>query len=272
MTASKAKIEPGGTSIDRAKMRKENGSYVFDWRIRLMDGRLLTRRSRGKTIGIARRRARESAAELLRSGGQKTWKTTDLMNDYISEVSIPAIESSNLRKNTKLRYTAAARQLLIAYKTDQNTEGYTIAGGTTFKTLETVLRSIAQEHGKESAHHARTVLSKYVLQSMVRDGLVENNLLLKESIDLNLPEDEDDRAITRGGHALTLTQYTSVVQTLLTNGARRRYQQTQTREIRAGRPCCQETEHNRPYAFAGGNRSESRRGERDYMAGHQFRT
>ncbi|WEV65623.1 site-specific integrase [Bifidobacterium sp. ESL0764] len=215
MTASKAKIEPGETSIDRAKVRKENGVYVFDWRIRLMDGRLLNRRSQGKTIGIARARARKTATELLRAGDQKTWKTTDLINDYIVKVSIPSIEASNLRKNTKLRYLAAIKQVIAAYKTSQNTKGYTIAGGTTFKALESVLRAVAREHGKESAHHARTVLSKYVLQSMVRDQLVENNLLLKESIDLNLPEDDNDAATPRGGHALTLPQYASIVQKLL---------------------------------------------------------
>lgn len=216
MTASKSKLAPGETSIERAKMRQENGSYVFDWRIRLSDGRLLTRRSRSKTIGIARRRAKEKAAELLRTQGQTTWKSTDLINDYIEQVSAPMIESSTrLRPNTKLRYNTAINLISDAYKTKQNTRGYTIAGGTEFKTLEAILRDIAREHGKENAHHARTILSKYILQSMVRDGLIKSNPILKETVDLNLPVNEDDQAITRGGHALTLEQYTKVVKHLL---------------------------------------------------------
>lgn len=216
MTASKSRIAPGQTSIDRAGVRKDGNGYAIDWRIRLPDGRLLTKRSKGPTKGIARQRARDKAAELLRTQGRTTWKSTDLITDYIEQVSIPMIQgSARLRPRSKARYATVVNLLIEAFKTSQSTQGYTIAGGTQFRTLEAVLQEIAQNHGRENAHHARTILSKYVLQNLIRDGLITSNPLLNETIDLGLPMDDDDDKPRRGGHALTLQEYADVVQHLL---------------------------------------------------------
>lgn len=214
-TAAKSRIAPGESSIDRAKVRKKDGSFWIDWRIRMPDGTLFRKRSKGQTIGEARRNAKATAKEMLLTDGHGEWKSTDLINDYIRQVSIPAIKSSNLRPHTKMRYSAVIKLILQEYKPPEDTTGYTIASGTNFKTLERIIRKVAKEHGKESAHHTRTVLSKYVLQNLIRDGLIEHNPLLKETIDLGLPVDEDDDNPQRGGRALTLEQYTKVAEKLL---------------------------------------------------------
>lgn len=215
MTAAKSKIAPGENSIDRANPRKRDGQYILDWRLRLPDGTLLNKRSKAPTIGETRRRAKETAKELLKTKGQTTWKSTDLINNYIAKVSIPAIENASLRQNTKLRYASALKLVRQACKTEGNTKGMTISGATTFRSLESILRSIAKDHGRESAHHARTVLSKYVLQSLIREGLITTNPLLKETIDLGLPIDDDDESQRRGGRALSREQYVRVVNRLL---------------------------------------------------------
>ena len=173
------------------------------------------RRSHGNTVGEARRRAHAKADELLRTGGRGRWSGSDDLIKYIDEVTIPAIERAPLRPSTLLWYKAAVALLKKALNAGSKSRGYTITGGTTFRALEDALRYVAKEHGRENAHHVRTIASKYLLQPLVRDGLITHNVLRGEQIELGLPANDTDKDARRGGRALSKSEYIKVVTHLL---------------------------------------------------------
>ena len=213
--AATTRLDAGEHSIDRVVPRERNGVWLLDWSIRLNDGRLVTKRSQGATKGQVRTRAKATAHELLATG-TGTWKTNSSLTDYIEQVTMPAIQSAQLRPNSRARYTIALRQLVGECPEHSHTaslKGYSIGSGTRFRAMEACLQEIAVLHGTESARQARSVLSKYVLQQLNRDEVMRGNPLSGMSIDLNAGA----RALVveRGGHALTREEYLAVLSYLL---------------------------------------------------------
>ena len=82
-------IASGTNTIDSVTpVRLANGKYRIQWKIRLQDGRLLSRDTTGSTKGEARARAHAKAAELLAQGGiGGTWKPSSLATEYLETVS-----------------------------------------------------------------------------------------------------------------------------------------------------------------------------------------
>lgn len=179
MRASTSKLNPGEHSIDRANLYKYREKWQIRWRIRLHDGRLLDRRTQAATKGEARARARHTANELLQSGAHSHWRRSSKVSDYLEKVSIPAMENAELRDKSKERYRGAFSQLAHQLK------NMTIDEVVRFRNLEAALQNIARLHGSESARQARTVLSKYVMQQLIRDDVIEGNPLSGMSINLS---------------------------------------------------------------------------------------
>jgi len=212
--AATTRLESGHHSIDRATPRERDGQWLLDWSVRLHDGRLKTKRSQGATKGQVRQRAKATAKELLATGGG-LWKTTSSLGDYLDQVSRPAIENAQLRPNSRTRYLLALSQLTgdCSSHTHANSlKGHSIASGTRFRALEACLQEIAQLHGTESARQARSVVSKYVMQQLNRDELIQGSPLAGMSINLSSSKPTPPK---RGGQALTADQYRAVVDFLL---------------------------------------------------------
>jgi len=212
--AATTRLEEGHHSIDRATPRERDGAWLLDWSVRLNDGRLVAKRSQGSTKGQVRQRAKVTAAELLATGGGN-WKTTSPLDEYLERVSRPAIEKAQLRSNSRTRYLLALTQLAgkcASHSHLQSLEGHSIASGTRFRALEACLQEIAQLHGSESARQARSVLSKYVLQQLNRDQVINGNPLSGMSIDLSSSKAAPAKS---GGQALTRTDYRAVLDYLL---------------------------------------------------------
>lgn len=212
--AATTRLDVGHHSIDRATPRERDGVWMLDWSIRLHDGRLVNKRSQGATKGQVRQRAKITAKELLATGGG-TWKTTSPLSEYIDQVSRPAIEKAQLRPNSRARYLLALGQLVGQCSTHSHSDSlnrHSIASGTRFRALEACLREIAELHGSESARQARSVLSKYVLQQLNRDEVINGNPLSGMSIDLTSSKRVSSK---RGGQALTKEQYAAVLDYLL---------------------------------------------------------
>lgn len=212
--AATTRLEPGHHSIDRATPRKRGDAWLLDWSIRLHDGRLVTKRSQGTTRGQVRLRAKTSAEELLATGVGGAWKTTSPLDGYLDQVSRPAIEKAQLRPNSRDRYRSALGQLAgecTAHRHAESLKGHSIGSGTRFRTLEACLQEIAELHGSASARQARTVLSKYIMQQLIRDELIQGNPLSGMSIDLT----SSKKTVKRGGQSLTRDQYSAVLDYLL---------------------------------------------------------
>ncbi|WP_241978887.1 site-specific integrase [Cryobacterium sp. Hh7] len=174
----------------------------------------MKKRSQGATKGQVRQRAKVTAKELLATGGG-AWKTTSSLGDYLEQVSRPAIENAKLRPNTQTRYLLALGQLAGDCKAHSHADSlreHSIGSGTRFRALEACLKEVAKLHGTESARQARSVLSKYVLQQLNRDELIQGSPLAGMSIDLTSAK---PAARKRGGQALTKSEYSAVLDFLL---------------------------------------------------------
>ena len=206
---ARRKLERGQHSIDTVSPGQEaNGSYVIQWSIRLWDGKLLPpRKTRGRTIGEARRKAKAKAAELLLTGGNAgRFTPTSKITDYIDAVTSPLIKKSDLREGTIKNY------LHILSLIRQSFEGYAIADSLRFRTLEAKLQNIAENHGTETARQARNLLSKYVIQQLIRDDLTAGNPLTGMKIDLGT---HSKKSRPKGAQALTTAEYDRVLEYFL---------------------------------------------------------
>lgn len=178
---------------------------MLDWSVRLHDGKRLGRRSQGSTKGEVRARAKAKAVDLLATGNS-SWSRTSLITDYIDEVSVDAINAARLRPGS------AARYRLVLGHLRRELKGYSIGDAVKFRTLERALVSIGAAHGAQTAKQARTVLSKYILQQLIRDQLIDHNPISGMSIDLGTVKKSSK---PEGGHALTRQDYNTVLEWFL---------------------------------------------------------
>jgi integrase len=215
MSAAHSRLEPGHTSIDRATPRERGDVYLLDWRIRLHDGRLVPKRSQGSSKEEVRRRAWATARELLATSGGASWKLTAPVADYITAVSRPAIEQARLRPRSRKRYLSVLGLLTgqcDQHRHAQSLSGHSISALNKPRVLEHCLKEIARLHGSESAHQARTVLGRYIIQEAIRDQLLTHNVLAGLRLDLSGPV-----LVKRatGGEALTRDEWNKVIDYLL---------------------------------------------------------
>lgn len=214
--AATTRLDPGQHSIDRTKPRRVDGGYQLDWSIRTHAGELKRKRTQAPTVGEVRARARATAETLLTSGGGGRWKPSSKTAEYVEAVSRPLIRDGALRPNTKSRYLAALDLLLGKCEAHKHAHGLgalALADATRFRALEACLQEVARLHGPETAHQARTVLSKYVLQQLIRDGVIQGHPLAGVQIDL---AGGRPRGRQRGGQALRRDEYRRVLEHLLT--------------------------------------------------------
>lgn len=221
-TAAKTRLLPGTHSIDRAHPRKaDKGGYILDWSVRTHAGKLLRRRSQGKTKGEVRARAREKAADLLATSGG-AWAPSSPIATYIDQVVQPSIENANtLKELSRNRYLASLKLVR------QELSGYSIHDGTRFRVLERALQTIAQRK-RGSASSARTVLSKYLVTQLIRDGLLDGNPLKGVSIDLG----DVEKKSPKGRRTLTETEWNTVIKHLLARDVKPLLMPTKHKNIR----------------------------------------
>lgn len=205
-------LELGENSIDRARIAKdENGSLSMQWFVRLPNGRLVRRTTRGKcSKGELRRRAHAKADELIASGGQSgVWKSSSAMSDYILREVIPSVESADdsvLRPRTRKSYLRVLTLAANALK------GFRIADAIRPRALEEALVGIALSSGTATARQCAKTMSKYVLEPLVRDEVIAHNPL--KSFKPRLPEHRGTNKAT-GGQALTPDERERVISYLL---------------------------------------------------------
>jgi len=217
--ARKTRLNPGQHSIDRVNPTPPatpGGSYVLRWSMRDSQGVFSYHTSKAPTKGELRRRALARFNELMQTSGTGTWKTTDPIARYIDEVSAPAVEKAPLEPNSRRRYRVALRQL-AGECCGQHVDSLgrlPIASATRFRALEKCLQEVARIHGSESARQCRTVLSKYVIQQLIRDQLITGNPLRGMFIDLSNDASSPDTQ-NRDVVSLTQQQWDAVVAYLI---------------------------------------------------------
>lgn len=203
-TTPKTFIEPGHTSIDRATPRKTPTGWQLDWSVRLHDGRIKQRRSKGKTKGEVRARARRKAEEMLASTSTE-WTPRTPITTYIDKVTRPKIEeSSQLKDLSKRRYLASLNLVAAELK------GYSVFDAMQFQVLEETLQAVAKTH-PGSVSSARTVLSTYIADALVRAGVIQGNPIRGARLDIRT----QGEAGQNGRRTLTNGEYELVIKHLL---------------------------------------------------------
>lgn len=214
--ATTARLAIGENTIDRSTpTRRPDGLWRLQWTMALADGRKWRGDNTGATKGEVRRRAKAKAEELRRSGGGD-WQTTDSLASYIEQVSKPAVAKTDLTEATRRRYDLAWRWLLgdcDRHRHKHSLSRHTIASGVRFSALEALLTEIAVDHGVETAKQCRTVLTKYVVNRLVHEGLITGNPIAGVRLDELTGVKRWPR--TRGGKSITATQVEAVLDHLL---------------------------------------------------------
>lgn len=218
------RLEAGENSIARSQPFKgADGKWWLTWRIRLSDDEpTRTYRTKAVNKGLLRRRAYAKAEQVLMEYESVSgWVVTDSMSDYITKVSIPKIKGSkDLAPRTIQRYLDVAQYLLGDCATQHKDPDHrhrtsfakcSIKTGTTMRYLENALMEIGQLHGAETWHQARTVLEKYVLSQMIRDGLITASPIAGKRLDKGLGK----RTPRQAPVTVTLAQWQAVRDELL---------------------------------------------------------
>lgn len=216
--ATNARLEPGQDSIDRVKPNPQpNGGVRIDWSYRPLDGSKLIRKiSKGPTAGVARRHARQTLNEIKSTGLNSAWRSSSDMVDYVEKVSKPAVEKAKLAPLSLQRYQQCLTLIVgdcELHRHQHSLKTHSIASGSRFQALENLLTEIANLHGRETARQTRTVLTKYLLTKLTRDELIQGNAIAGVSLDELTGTKKNSR--TRGGKALTASEYESAVDHLL---------------------------------------------------------
>ena len=99
-------LKPGEHTAGQTRPeRQSNGSYFGRFSVRLMDGKTVRLKVTAPTVGEWKTKAVAAAEEALRAAGTEgTWKPTSPLSEYIKKVSIPAVQASNLRERSKVKY------------------------------------------------------------------------------------------------------------------------------------------------------------------------
>lgn len=201
------------TNIDDVEAYQRNGRTVIDWRFddpalfTDRNGKPRRFRSQGRNAGEARRRARDKAEQLL-STLNTDWARDSPISAYIESVTRPLVEGKAARGElspaTMSRYRPALAMIL------QRVDRVSIHRATRPRFVETMLSDIANSHGYGQMHQARTVYSRYVLDQLVKDEVLDGNPL--RSVKLDTPKAPPR---TRGGRSITLNQWRSLLDWLL---------------------------------------------------------
>lgn len=165
------KLEHGQDSIDRStpSFNKDRGVWTLTWRVRDYNGKLHTKRSQGRTKGIARRRARQKCEEILTVGAASTWKPSDLCEDYIDKVVIPAIQNSGRKPRTIQDYTRSIGHMRTQSK------GMPLSALRKPKTVVALFDNVAANSGPEAARQMRSVTQNYMFREMILDNLLDHD-------------------------------------------------------------------------------------------------
>lgn len=205
-----AKLNPGEDTIDSTtptrRSKTEGGGVVGKFSLRLWSGKRVRVTVVAPTTGEWRSRAREKAEERLKAEGRVgAWKPDSLIVEYMREVSVPAVKGADLRERSVEKY------LYILDLLEDEFAGLSIRDAVRFRRLEAILKKIARERGAETARQARNVISKWVVQQLIRDELVEANPLAGMAIPLGSVK----KSSKTGGVALTEVEYERVLKYLL---------------------------------------------------------
>ena len=206
--AAKTRIPEGKSNVDVGQItfkKTPEGKYRHTLSVRTWDGRLRRTTVEARTIGEWKAKAEAKKAEWLSASPVGSWKPSSPVERYIDDVVGPAIDNTNRLKDlSKRRYRAALALVRAELK------GYSIHDAVQFRTLEGVLQAIATA-APGSVSTARTVLTTYVLDQLVRDGLAAGNVLRGARLDLPTAA----KAAPTGRRTLTRDEWDTVVKHLL---------------------------------------------------------
>ena len=170
---ARAKLQPGEHTIKQVKATNFRKGKAIRWRGRDYTGRVHDKRTQGRDTGECRARALRQWEKILAESAAVTssnsWTLDDSITKFIDDVVIPAVEGADTKPRTQARYL----EVLHLYR--RYTDGRSMRSLTTAAAIKAVVKTIAEQHGAESARQARSVVSAYVIQQQIEYGLLDRN-------------------------------------------------------------------------------------------------
>lgn len=224
--SASTKLEPGENSIDRVTpwQDEETKKWFLAWSMRLPSGKLVRRRTESTRKADLRAKARAKVEQVLAEAMDSQWKPSSDLTKYINSVSRMEIEKADLRQRTKEQYLGVLRLIVGDCKKHEelsdNRHSHSLKYKSihdmkTIRVIERCLQEIAELHGRESAEQSKTVISKYIIQEMRKDALIDFNPMHGMDFKLKHVATVINANTKKGGVALSSKDYARVVDFLL---------------------------------------------------------
>lgn len=220
------KLGPKESSIDTANVQviyDEHGNVKLrklQWRICLVDdeGNRIIKKYTNQSATMSETRLREAAKAKANSvieaweHPEREWPPSKKMNDFIEKVALPRLKMAT-RNGRPLRPRTMERYEFELGLFKQACRGLTIKAATRAANLDDIFRDIALAHGTATAKQTRKVVSKYVMQRLVKEDAIKVNPLKQFDAE-DLPTVRLGNK-PKGGQVLTAEQRAAVIAWLL---------------------------------------------------------
>lgn len=172
--ASREPLSPGEHSVDRVTPREiATGTWRIDWSVCLPSGRVLHKQTQASTVTVARRRAKQTAANLLLAGGgeRTLWSPSMKAEDFIQEEAVRSVRAAGLAPSTTRLYVTALMRVRAELR------GLPLAEAATYGQLEAALQEVSEHYGLGAAKNAKKALTGHFIAPLLRHRLIDANPL-----------------------------------------------------------------------------------------------
>ena len=192
----------------------------------------VTDATRADVYASANRRFGELMA-LAKLPGDGTWDQFKPMGKFVREVCIPTVRENNYARKLRDRSVDSYARCLTRYA--EQAEGMRIADAVIPAAIERCLKAIAVKSGNPTARQTKKVVSRYVMDTLVKSRIIEYNPMKQFDVEATVNETRDEDVVEE--RTLLPEERKRVVDYLLTldptTPARKRWTQEQMTAKRA---------------------------------------
>lgn len=143
----------------------------------------------------------EELVELAELPGDGAWTKFSNMGEFVRRACIPEVEENDYSRQLRPATVARYRRCLELYAAQ--TKGTAIADAIIPDALQRGFKAIARQCGNPTARQAAKVVSKYVMDVLVRKRVIDHNPLRPRTFEVTVRETgEAPRKKAEGGRAL----------------------------------------------------------------------
>lgn len=148
--------------------------------------------TRAEVYAAANRRFDELMA-LAKLPGDGTWDQFKSMGKFVREVCIPTVRENNYSRKLRDRSVDSYARCLSHYA--EQAEGMRIVDAVIPAAIERCLKAIAVKSGNPTAKQTKKVVSRYVMDLLVKSRIIEYNPMKQFDVEATVNETHDEDAV-----------------------------------------------------------------------------